>query len=36
MNRSEAYIADEKLTYLLHDESKNGLFVLLSRLQKVR
>ena len=29
MNRSEAYIADEKLTYLLHDESKNGLFGLL-------
>ena len=29
MNRSTAYIADEKLTYLLHDESKNGLFVLL-------
>ena len=29
MNRSKAYIADEKLTYLLHDESKSGLFVLL-------
>ncbi len=29
MNRSEAYIADEKLTYLLHDDSKSGLFALL-------
>ena len=29
MNRNEAYIADEKLTYLLHDESKSGLFAIL-------
>ena len=29
MNRNEAYIADEKLTYLLHDESKSGLFTIL-------
>ena len=29
MNRSEAYITDEKLTYLLHDESKSGLFAIL-------
>ena len=29
MNRSEAYIADEKLTYLLHDRSKLGLFAIL-------
>ena len=29
MNRSEAYIADEKLTYLLHSRSKRGLFAIL-------
>ena len=29
MNRSEAYIADAKLNYLLHDDSKSGLFALL-------
>ena len=29
MNRDEAYITDEKLTYLLHDESKSGLFAIL-------
>ena len=29
MNRSNAYIADAKLTYLLHDDSKSGLFAIL-------
>ncbi len=29
MNRSAAYIADAKLTYLLHDDSKSGLFAIL-------
>ena len=29
MNRSTAYIADAKLNYLLHDESKSGLFAIL-------
>ena len=29
MNRSEAYIADEKLNYLLHSRSKRDLFAIL-------
>ena len=29
MNRSTAYIADAKLSYLLHDDSKSGLFAIL-------